>query len=182
MITVLFILAHLSHLIGLEPIIGAFLAGLVLNTLIPEKSALMNRVQFIGSSMFIPFFLISVGMIIDVSHFFTGTGALKISLTMIIVAILSKYLAAFGFGNSVKLKRSETNLMFAMSVNQAAATLAVVMIGYRVGIFNEDILTGSIMMIVSTCFLGTIFTEKICERSIIGGADQLRSFRYCKNG
>ncbi len=166
-ITVLFILAHLSHLIGLEPIIGAFLAGLVLNTLIPEKSALMNRVQFIGSSMFIPFFLISVGMIIDVSHFFTGTGALKISLTMIIVAILSKYLAAFGFGNSVKLKRSETNLMFAMSVNQAAATLAVVMIGYRVGIFNEDILTGSIMMIVSTCFLGTIFTEKYAKEVLL---------------
>lgn len=166
-IAVLFILAHLSHMIGLEPIIGAFLAGLVLNTLIPEKSTLMNRVQFVGSSMFIPFFLISVGMIIDVSHFFTGTGALKISLTMITVAILSKYLAALGFGNKVKLKKSETNLMFAMSVNQAAATLAVVMIGYRVGIFNEDILTGSIMMIVSTCFLGTIFTEKYAKEVIL---------------
>lgn len=166
-IAVLFILAHLSHMIGLEPVIGAFLAGLVLNTLIPEKSTLMNRVQFIGSSMFIPFFLISVGMIIDVSHFFTGTGALKISLTMITVAILSKYLAAVGFGNKVKLKKSETNLMFAMSVNQAAATLAVVMIGYRVGIFNEDILTGSIMMIVSTCFLGTIFTEKYAKEVML---------------
>ena len=166
-IAVLFILAHLSHMIGLEPVIGAFLAGLVLNTLIPEKSTLMNRVQFVGSSMFIPFFLISVGMIIDVSHFFTGTGALKISLTMITVAILSKYLAAVGFGNNVKLKKSETNLMFAMSVNQAAATLAVVMIGYRVGIFNEDILTGSIMMIVSTCFLGTIFTEKYAKEVML---------------
>ncbi|WP_320048082.1 cation:proton antiporter [uncultured Ilyobacter sp.] len=166
-IAVLFILAHLSHIIGLEPVIGAFLAGLVLNTLIPEKSTLMNRVQFVGSSMFIPFFLISVGMIIDVSHFFTGTGALKISLTMIIVAILSKYLAAVGFGNTVKLKKSETNLMFAMSVNQAAATLAVVMIGYRVGIFNEDILTGAIMMIVSTCFLGTIFTEKYAKEVML---------------
>ena len=166
-IAVLFILAHLSHTIGLEPVIGAFLAGLVLNTLIPEKSTLMNRVQFVGSSMFIPFFLISVGMIIDVSHFFTGTGALKISLTMIIVAILSKYLAAVGFGNKVNFKKSETNLMFAMTVNQAAATLAVVMIGYRVGIFNEDILTGSIMMIVSTCFLGTIFTEKYAKEVML---------------
>lgn len=162
-ITVLFILAYFSHMIGLEPIIGAFLAGLVLNTLIPEKSTLMNRVQFIGSSMFIPFFLISVGMIIDISHFFSGISALKISLTMILVAIVSKYLAATGFGNTVKLKRSETNLMFAMSVNQAAATLAVVMIGYRVGIFNEDLLTGTIMMIVATCFLGTVFTEKYAK-------------------
>ena len=162
-VTVLFMLAYFSHLIGLEPIIGAFLAGLVLNTLIPEKSTLMNRVQFVGSSMFIPFFLISVGMIIDISHIFSGTSTLKISITMIIVAIVSKYLAAIGFGNAIKLKKSETNLMFAMSVNQAAATLAVVTIGYRVSIFNEEILTGTIMMIVATCFLGTVFTEKYAK-------------------
>lgn len=163
-ITVLFILAHFSHMIGLEPVIGAFLSGLVLNTMIPEKSTLMNRIQFIGGSFFIPFFLISVGMIINMSHFFKDIFTLKVSLTMIIVAIITKYLAAHFFGQWAKQSKNETNLMFAMSVHQAAATLAAVMVGFRVGLFNESILTGTIMMIVATCFLGSFATQKFAKK------------------
>lgn len=163
-ITVLFVLAHLSHMIGLEPVIGAFLSGLVLNTMIPEKSTLMNRIQFVGGSLFIPFFLISVGMIINMSQFFRDIFTLKVSLTMIIVAVITKYLAAYFFGKWAKQDKDETNLMFAMSVNQAAATLAAVMVGFRVGIFNESVLTGTIMMIVATCFLGTFTTQKFAKK------------------
>jgi Kef-type K+ transport system membrane component KefB/mannitol/fructose-specific phosphotransferase system IIA component (Ntr-type) len=162
-ITVLFILAHISHVIGLEPVIGAFLSGLILNRMIPEKSTLMNRIQFVGGSFFIPFFLISVGMIIDLSHFFSDYSTLKISATMIIIAIVTKYIAAITFGIFTKLKKSETNLMFAMTVNQAAATLAAVMVAYKVGLFGESILTGTIMMIVATCFTGSILTQRFAK-------------------
>lgn len=162
-VTVLFVLAHMSHVIGLEPVIGAFLSGLILNRMIPEKSTLMNRIQFVGGSFFIPFFLISVGMIIDLSHFFSDYSTLEISITMIIIAIVTKYISARAFGAFAKIKKSEINLMFAMTVNQAAATLAAVMVAYRVGLFGENILTGTIMMIVATCFTGSIFTQKFAK-------------------
>ncbi|HDS09915.1 MAG TPA: sodium/hydrogen exchanger, partial [Firmicutes bacterium] len=159
-ITALFISAFFSHLVGFEPIIGAFLAGLTLNSLIPEKSTLMNRIQFVGNSLFIPFFLVSVGMLIDPSTLLTDINALKVAVAMVIIAILSKYIAAHIFGKMVKFSKIERELIFGMSVNQAAATLAAVMVGLRLGIFNEAILTGTIVMIFVTCFMGSILTQK----------------------
>ena len=167
----IFISAYLSHLAGLEPIIGAFLAGLTLNSLIPEKSVLMNRIQFVGNALFIPFFLISVGMLINPAVFFTDSTALIVSSVMIIVAIFSKLFAAQIFSKMVKFTKNEQGLIFGMSVNQAAATLAAVMGGVRVGIFNDKVLTGTIMMIVVTCFLGSIVTQKYTKKLIAGSKE-----------
>lgn len=158
-ITITFILAQISHLIGLEPIIGAFLSGLVLNSLIPEKSVLMARVKFIGETLFIPFFLISVGMLIDVSQFIKSENTIKVAIFMIVIGVLSKLIAAFIFGKIIKLKSTENILIFSMTVNQAAATLAAVTVGYNIGILNKYILAGTITMIMVTCFIGTFFTE-----------------------
>ncbi|MDA3898950.1 MAG: cation:proton antiporter [Spirochaetes bacterium] len=166
-LTAVFISAFFSHLIGLEPIIGAFLAGLTLNPLIPEKSLLMNRIQFVGSALFIPFFLISVGMLIDPVILFTNTTALNVSLVMIIIAIVSKDLAARAFSSIVGFNRTDRGLIFGMSINQAAATLAAVLVGYNVGIFSEDVLTGTIMMIIVTCFAGSVITQRFARRIVL---------------
>ncbi len=166
-ITALFVSAYFSHVAGLEPIIGAFLAGLTLNALIPEKSVLMNRIQFVGNALFIPFFLISVGMLIDPGVLLRDVSAIRISLVMIAVALLTKWLAAYVFGKSTKMSSAEIGIIFGMSVNQAAATLAAVMVGYRVGLFNESVLTGTIMMIVVTCFVGSLTTQKYAKRTIL---------------
>ncbi|MDP0505778.1 MAG: cation:proton antiporter [Fusobacterium sp. JB019] len=167
-ITITFILAHISHMIGLEPIIGAFLSGLILNSLIPERSVLMARVKFIGETLFIPFFLISVGMLIDVSQFIKNEKTIKVALMMIVTAIISKFIAAFVFGKVIKLKKIENLLVFSMSVNQAAATLAAVTVGYNVGILSEYILAGTITMIMVTCFMGTFFTEYTAKKIAYG--------------
>lgn len=166
-IATLFISAYLAHIAGLEPIIGAFLAGLSLNTLIPEKSILMNRIHFVGNSLFVPFFLISVGMIIDPKAFISDIYTLKVSFVMIITAIFSKYIAALLFGKIVKFTKAEMKLIFGLSVNQAAATLAAVLVGHKVGIFNESILAGTILMIMVTCFIGALFTEKASKEVFI---------------
>lgn len=163
-ITALFVSSFFSHLVGLEPIIGAFLAGLTLNPLIPGKSVLMNRIKFVGDSLFIPFFLISVGMLIDPSALFTEVSALKAALVMTFIAFFSKDLASWAFCKIVKFTKEEWGLVFGLSVNQAAATLAVVLIAYRIGIFGESILTGTIVMIVVTCFLGSVLTQKYSRR------------------
>lgn len=166
-IAALFTCAYLSHIVGLEPIIGAFLAGLTLNSLIPEKSILMNRIQFVGDSLFIPFFLISVGMIVNPKLIATNLFTIRVMFTMVIVALSSKWLAAHLFGVIVKFSRNEKNLIYGLSVNQAAATLAAVLVGYRVGIFEESVLTGTILMIVVTCFAGAIITDKYSRKLVL---------------
>lgn len=158
--SLLFIVSYLAHFAGLEPIIGAFLVGLSLNRLIPEKSILMNRIHFVGNSLFIPYFLISVGMIIEPKSFISDWKTWEVSLVMIITALISKYLASYFFGKIVKYDSTQKNLMFGLSVNQAAATLAAVLIGFELGIFNETILSGTIMMIIVTTFVGAVTTNK----------------------
>lgn len=166
-ITALFVAVHFSHMIGLEPIIGAFLAGLTLNPLIPEKGILMNRIQFVGNSLFIPFFLISVGMLINPIVLFTNQEAILVSIVMILIALISKDIAARIFAKSAKFSNDERFLIYGMSVNQAAATLAAVLVGYNIGIFSEAILSGTIMMIVATSLVGSLVTQKYSRRIVL---------------
>ncbi len=173
-ITALFLSAHFSHMIGLEPIIGAFLAGLTLNPLIPEKGLLMNRIQFVGNSLFIPFFLISVGMLINPIVLFTTKSAILVSLVMIVIALLSKDIAARLFSYLAKFSKNERGLIYGMSVNQAAATLAAVLVGYNIGIFTEGILSGTIMMIVATSLVGSIVTQKYAKKIVISTKNELQ--------
>ncbi len=164
---VLFISASVSGLAGLEPIIGAFFAGLTLNRLIPEKSILMNRITFVGNSLFIPFFLISVGMLINPILIFQGRDVLIVSLVMVFVALISKFLAAYFSGKILRFKPDDILLLFGMSVNQAAATLAAVLVGYKIGLFNDTIITGTIMMILFTCMVGAWVTAYTAKKIVI---------------
>lgn len=159
-LAVAFICSYLAYLAGLEPIIGAFLAGLMLNSLIPEKSLLMTRIQFTGEVLFIPFFLISVGMLVDFSLLFKGWDVWIISGGMIGVAVSAKFVAAWIAGKAFRYDKREWSLLFGLTVNQAAATLAAVLVGYTIGLFSETVITGTIMMIAVTCFTGSVVTEK----------------------
>lgn len=163
---IVFLSAFLAEMAGIEAIIGAFLAGLALNRLIPHTSALMNRIEFVGNALFIPFFLIGVGMLIDFRVFLSGTSVLVVAATMTVVATVSKLLAAYFSRLSFGFSRNEFLLMFGLSNAQAAATLAAVLVGYNiiletlpdgtvVRLLNEDILNGSILMILITCTISS---------------------------
>jgi mannitol/fructose-specific phosphotransferase system IIA component (Ntr-type) len=145
---------------GLEAIIGAFLAGLALNRLIPEKSVLMNRTKFIGEALFIPFFLLSVGMLVDISAFFTDIRTWVVAVTMIIAVVLGKGGAAYLSQYLFKFSKAESWTIFGLTVPQAAATLAVTLIAYDIGLFDDYILNGTIMMILVTCLIGPYVVEK----------------------
>ncbi len=159
-----YLCAYLSHLAGLESIIGAFLAGLILNSLIPEKSTLMNRVQFVGNSIFIPFFLISVGMLVNVRMLIASTATWKIAAAMIAAGLATKWLAARGTEMWFSYSREEGLLIYGLSVNQAAATLAAVLVGYNIGIFAESVVTGTVMMILVTSLAGAWFTDRAARK------------------
>jgi Kef-type K+ transport system membrane component KefB len=159
-LSVVFFCAFLAELSGLEPIIGAFAAGLTLNRLVPHTSSLMNRIEFVGNSIFIPFFLISVGMLIDVKVVFSGPSALIIAATLTTVALLGKWIAAQLTRFSFNYSAAEGNVIFGLSSAHAAATLAVILVGHNIGLIDDAILNGTVILILVTCVIASFVTEK----------------------
>ncbi len=146
--------AYLSHFAKMEPIIGAFLAGVSFNRLIPEHSVLMSRVTFAGNTLFIPFFLISVGMLVDPVAVMENPRSWLIGGTMIITVTVTKYVASHLAGCCYGYSYNARNVMFGLSVVQAAATLAAVLVGHDLGLLDKSVLNGAIAMIAITCPLG----------------------------
>lgn len=168
-LAVVFFAAFLAEIAGLEPIIGAFVAGLALNKLIPHSSALMNRIEFIGNAIFIPFFLISVGMIVDISVLMKGPMALIIAGTLTVVAVTGKFLAATATSFFAKYSKNDRNLIFGLSNAHAAATLAIIMVGYDREIIDENVLNGTIVLILITCIIASLVTESASRRIVMEG-------------
>ncbi len=171
-LSVVFFAAFLAELAGVEPIIGAFVAGLALNKLIPHSSALMNRIEFIGNALFIPFFLISVGMLVDVSVLLKGPMAWVIAGTLSVVALSSKWLAALFTQLIFKFTGAQRQLIFGLSGAHAAATLAVILVGYEAKILDENILNGTIILILITCIVASFATEKAAKKIIVETNDE----------
>jgi len=170
-LVMVFLGAVLAEMAGIEAIIGAFLAGLALNRLIPQTSPLMNRIEFVGNAIFIPFFLIGVGMLIDYRAFFTDFETIKVGIVMIVVATTAKYLAAWITQKTYKFSVDERRLIFGLSNAQAAATLAAVLVGFNIIIgetetgepirlLSESILNGTILMILFTCTIASFVAQK----------------------
>ncbi len=170
-LAMVFLGAFLAELAGVEAIIGAFLTGLALNRLIPSTSPLMNRIEFVGNAIFIPFFLIGVGMLVNYRVFFTDFETIKVAAVMTITATTCKFLAAWLTQKSLNFTIDERRLIFGLSNAQAAATLAAVLIGYNVIIgetpdgepirlLGESILNGAIIMILITCTIATFVAQK----------------------
>jgi len=156
--------SYVSHFAKLEPIIGAFLAGAAFNRLIPENSVLMNRVTFAGKTIFIPFFLLSVGMLVDPMAILFDPRSWFVSIVMVVVVVGTKFAAAWLAGAVFGYNPDARKVMFGLSVVQAAATLAAVLIGYELKIFDESVLNGAIAMIAVTCPLGAWAVEKYGRR------------------
>lgn len=171
-LAVVFFAAFLAEVAGLEPIIGAFMAGLALNTLIPHSSALMNRIEFIGNALFIPFFLISVGMLVDVRVLLKGPTALIVAGTLTVVALVGKWVAALFTQLILKYSSEQRQLIFGLSGAHAAATLAVILVGYKAGILDENILNGTIILILITCIVASFATEKAAKKMVVKAEDR----------
>jgi Kef-type K+ transport system membrane component KefB len=163
-LSVVFFAAFLAELAGVEPIIGAFVAGLALNKLIPYSSILMNRIEFIGNSIFIPFFLISVGMLVDIKVLLNGPTAVLIAITLSVVALIGKWVAATATSKIFRYSGDQRNLIFGLSSSHAAATLAVILVGFQTGIIDENALNGTILLILVTCLTATLVTENTSRR------------------
>jgi Kef-type K+ transport system membrane component KefB len=186
-LSVVFFAAFLAEVAGVEGIIGAFVAGLVLNRLIPHNSILMNRVEFIGNALFIPFFLIFVGMVVDYRAFFQGSWPLIIAGVLTTFALFSKWLAAFLTQLVFRMTGTERQVIFGLSASHAAATLAIIMVGYKIilnqpaidaakklgqtiepeRLLNDNVLNGTVLLILITCMVASFVTENAGKKLLI---------------
>lgn len=157
---------------GVESVFGAFFAGLVLSRYIPTRSALMSRLEFVGNAIFIPYFLIGVGMLIDLRGVLTDTGSLYTGVVMSVVAMVSKWVAAWLTQKSFGLRPVDRSMIYQLTNAHTAVALAVVTIGYNMGIFGVTVLNGTIMMILVTCTVSSVGTSRAAARMKTLDAEQ----------
>lgn len=160
LLTVLFLMAWLAEFVGLAPIIGAFVAGLAMNRLVPSQGTIMARVNFVGQALFIPFFLIYVGLLIDVGALFESVNIWILAAVLIALVSVGKLVAAKVAQRIFDYSADEGWVIYGLSVPQAAATLAVTLVGYDLGIFETDLVNAVVLMILVSCVLGTTIVEK----------------------
>lgn len=164
-LALVFFASWLAQAIGLEAVLGAFFAGLVLNRFVPNTSPLMARLEFVGNALFIPYFLIGVGMMIDV-RVISQIPTLEMAAIMLVVALVAKWLAAFISAKIYGMEHSDCQVMFGLTTAHTAVALAVVTVGVNFGLMDTAMLNGTVLMILLTCALAPMFTS--------GGAAKLK--------
>lgn len=168
--SMLFMSAALSEAVGLEGIFGAFVAGLILNRFIPHVSPLMNRIEFIGNALFIPYFLIGVGMLINLRLLFAGGGIVGVVIMIVVFGTVGKAVAAYLACRLFRLPVSSGNMMFGLTSAHAAGAIAMLMVGMKmevepgVPLVTDDMLNGVVIMILFTCIISTIVTERAAQQ------------------
>ena len=163
-LSMVFLAAAVAQWLGIEGVFGAFFAGLVLNRYVPARSPLMTRLEFVGNAIFIPYFLIGVGMMINVGVVTRGWTTLYVAAVMSVVAMASKWIAAWITQLVFRLKSLDRSMMYQLSNAHTAVALAVVTIGYGMQLFSEEILNGTIVMILVTCTVSSLGTERASRR------------------
>ena len=166
-LAVMFLNAALTSFIGLEGIFGAFFSGLILNRYIPHVSPLMNRIEFIGNAVFIPYFLIGVGMLINVRTLLQGGEVVWIVLLIAFIGTFGKAVAAYISSLLFRLPERDGKMMFGLTSAHAAGAIAMVMVGMRMNIVNDNMLNGVVLMILVTCVISTIVTERSAQSIIL---------------
>ena len=176
-LALVFFSAALAELSGLEGLLGAFLAGLVINSQIPKVSPLMNRIEFVGNALFIPYFLIGVGMIINIRVLFSDAESLWILLVMVLTATLTKWLSAFLMQKLFGMNNDSRWMMFGLTNAHAAGALAMVMIGTKIEIapgeylMNDAVLNGTVIVILVSCILSSLAAEKAARAIALSDTD-----------
>ncbi len=176
-LAMLFMSAALSQAAGIEGVFGAFFAGLILNRYIPHVSPLMNRLEFIGNALFIPYFLIGVGMLINVGLVFQGGHILWVVFCIVFFGTLGKALAAYIACLGFRLPLSSGHMMFGLTSAHAAGGIAMVMVGMDLavgdGIYlvDDNMLNGVVIMILVTCIISSLLTDRSAQRIILRDKD-----------
>ena len=171
--SVLFLSAAASEMCGLEGIFGAFVAGLILNRFIPSVSPLMNRIEFIGNALFIPYFLIGVGMLINIRVLFHGWEPLGVVCCMVFIGTVSKAIAAYTSCMAFRMPLISGHMMFGLTEAHAAGGIAMTMVGMNMRmpdgsyLVDANMLNGVVMMILFTCIISSFVVENSAQKILL---------------
>ena len=171
-LALVFLSSFIAEFIGLLSIIGAFFAGIILNRYIPSVSPLMNRLEFVGNALFIPYFLIGVGMMIDLGIIVEHPELLLVAVIMCFIAVSTKWIAAWMIQRIFHYTATDRRLIFGITSAKAAVSLAAVIVGRQLGVFDDAILNGTIIMILVTCTVSSILTERASSKIVVQLQDQ----------
>lgn len=168
-LAMVFLSAFFASTVGLEGLLGAFLAGLVLNRTIPHGGPLMSRLEFVGNALFVPYFLIGVGMIIDVSVLLGSVSMLWLCAIISITAIFSKWIAAWVMQRLTHGLPAEREMMFGLTNSHAAGALAIVMIATEpsLNLMDTQMLNATVVLILLSCIISSLATNKAARRLAI---------------
>jgi len=155
--------AVVAEIVGIEPLLGAFFAGFGLNRLVPNESALMEHVDFFGNALFIPAFLVSVGLLFDPVVMFTSA-TIQLALWLSLALMIGKLVAAWLTGRLFRLRSAEAGLLFSVSVAQAAATLAATIVGLELGLYGDEVVNAVMVVIAVSLFVTSLGTPKYAAR------------------
>ena len=175
-LALVFLGAGLMEIVGIEGILGAFLVGIVLNRQIPPASPLMSHIEFVGNAIFIPYFLIGVGMLINLEAL-THLEAMKISAVMVVCALVTKWLAAYATQKIFSMRSGDRKIIYGLTNSRAAATLAIVLVGYGIilpdgsHLLDENVLNGAMILIVVTCIVSSVITDRTCRELLLSGKE-----------
>ncbi len=158
--TVFFLAASFAEILDLAGILGAFIAGIALNRLIPEGGVLHNRIEFAGNAFFIPFFLLHVGMLVEFGVILDGFDTIAVAAFIIGTMLVTKGIAAWLVGAIQGYTPAERSVMFGLSTGQAAAALAITLLGYEAGLFDAAVLNAVVLMLLVTAILSPWLTER----------------------
>ena len=159
-----FLAAQAAVWIGLESVFGAFYAGIVLGRYVPARSTLMGRLEFVGNALFIPYFLIGVGMLINIKVVASSWTTIYVATVMSATAMMVKWIAAYVTQRIYHLSPADRSMLYQLSNAHTAVALAVVMIGFTTGIFGEEILNGTVLMILVTCTVSSVGVTRAASR------------------
>lgn len=169
--------AAMAEICGIEGILGAFFSGLIMNRYIPKMSPLMNRIEFVGNALFIPYFLIGVGMLININSLFNGIETLKVVIFMVLIGTFGKALAAYIGAWGLRLPWNSGHMMFGLTSAHAAGAIAIIMVGMKLKVapntflMNDEMLDGVVVMILITCIISSLVTERAARTAVLNSGN-----------
>jgi len=172
-LSMVFLSAVVAEFAHIESIIGAFFAGLALSKHIPQSSPLMNRIEFIGNTIFIPFFLITVGMLADLNVLSHSFPMLILIIALILISVFSKYLAAFVTQKIFRFTKPERNLIFGLSTARAASAIAIILVGFKLNLVDESIMNATIILILFSTLISSFVTQNSAKKIAIKQEDEI---------
>ena len=178
-LVLVFLSAAVSQALGLEGVLGAFLAGLIFGRYIPEAVPLMRHIDFVGNALFIPYFLIGVGMLINLPQMFARPDSLLFILIFVVLALLTKALACLLAGRLFRLSYEVQTMMTGLTSGHAAGALAMVMVGMQLTLpsgeplVSDELLNAVVMLILCSCLFSAFVTTHASKRiAKVGVSDE----------